>query len=138
MATDIGRVLEKLREAIYTERFIAVCERVTDDLKAAPAAIAAVGPILKLMEEYGTIDFGAPGPLVHFVEGYCKHGYEEELLASLARRPTPHTLWMLNRLLNGSEGEARKKYLEVLDEILSRADLSTALLATAGKFRKLH
>ncbi len=48
-------------------------------------------------------DYGSPGPLVHFMEDFHKRGYEDELLRSLDRQPIPHTVWMLNRLINGEK-----------------------------------
>jgi hypothetical protein len=54
------------------------------------------------MEDHPRLDFGSPGALVHYAERFLGCGYEELLLASVARRPTGHTIWMLNRLRNGT------------------------------------
>ena len=59
--------------------------------------------LLRLMERHPLADFGSPGPIVHFVERFYKKGYEEELLLSLKRMPTLHTVWMLHRLINGTD-----------------------------------
>ncbi|MBQ4220938.1 MAG: hypothetical protein II666_15450 [Butyrivibrio sp.] len=50
------------------------------------------------MENNPNIDYGMPGPIVHFMESYYKKGYEDELLKSVKRKPTQHTVWMLNRI----------------------------------------
>jgi hypothetical protein len=76
----------------------------------------AVRPILQFMEEHPTIDFGLPGPLVHFTERFYGNGYEQELLLSIQRRPTQHTVWMLNRLINGTrDGATKRQYIAVLE-----------------------
>ena len=79
----------------------------------------SVQPLLRLMERHPLTDFGSPGPIVHFVERFYKKGYEEELLLSLKRMPTLHTVWMLNRLINGTD--QAEVYLELLKEISENA-----------------
>src|SRR5215469_979883 len=73
----------------------------------------AVEPILRFMEEHSSIEFGTPGALVHFVEKFYKKGYDEKLLESISRKPTLHTAWMLNRLINGAKEFAEKRRLVV-------------------------
>jgi hypothetical protein len=77
--------------------------------------VEAVEPIFRFMEAHPNIDFGSPGPLVHFVERFFGSGYEEKLLDSLARKPTQHTVWMMNRLINGvDKAGLRHRYIVVL------------------------
>ena len=67
------------------------------------------------MEAHPDIDYGMPGSLVHFAERFLHKGYESELVQSLARRSTPHTAWMMNRLLNGTApGPDRDHYIATL------------------------
>lgn len=69
------------------------------------------------MEMNPSIDYGMPGPLVHFVETYFGRGYEQKLVDSVRRRPTEHTLWMLNRVINGAYSrEAERHFIDVLRE----------------------
>jgi len=63
------------------------------------------------MESHPRSDLGTPGALVHFVEQMPDRPYERLLLASLARRPTAHTVWMLQRLINGTKERKRHKRL---------------------------
>lgn len=79
----------------------------TDQLKKDKEEILAIEPILRLIEKYPTTDFGSPGPLVHFIERFMGQ-YEEKLLESLDRRPTPLTVWMLNRVINGAKKKATR------------------------------
>ena len=75
----------------------------------------SVQPLLRLMERHPLTDFGSPGPIVHFVERFYKKGYEEKLISSLKRMPTVHTVWMLHRIINGTEHP--EHYLSILKQI---------------------
>jgi hypothetical protein len=59
-----------------------------------------VAPILEIIADNPSVDFGMPGELVHFVEQFYKNGYEELLIASVSEKPTPHNIWMLHRCYN--------------------------------------
>ncbi len=77
----------------------------------------AIGPILQFMENHPDVDLGSPGALVHFSEKFYGHGYgyEEKILESLSRRPVSHTIWMLNRLINGTKVPAvRQRYVDAM------------------------
>jgi hypothetical protein len=60
----------------------------TDELEQCETPFDAVRPILELIESSPNIDFGGPGPLGSFMEKFYHEGYEEELVASLKRKPT--------------------------------------------------
>lgn len=66
------------------------------------------------MERNSLMDIGSPGPLVHLIEKFYPN-YVDELEASIVRKPTSHTLWMLNRILNSNLSEnERASFLELL------------------------
>jgi len=96
----------------------------------------SVQPLLRLMERHPLTDFGSPGPIVHFVERFYKKGYEEELLLSLKRMPTLHTVWMLNRLINGTD--QAKFYLDILKEISENASCDKEIREEALHFLSIH
>jgi hypothetical protein len=90
--------------------------------KQDPPGISAVDAVLSFMERHPDWDFGTPGALVHFVERFHGKGYESLLLQSLTRRPTGHTVWMLNRVINGErDDEKTALYLKTLSQIASDA-----------------
>jgi hypothetical protein len=93
-----------------------------------------VEPLLKLLEKYPDADFGAPGPVVHFVERFFKKGYEALLVASLKRKPTAHTLWMLNRIINGVQGKQKKEYVALMQEIADDGALPEGIRSVAKEF----
>ena len=81
--------------------------------RAAGVGAEAVGPVLRFMEEHPELEYGTPGPLVHFVEQF-RGRYEDALIESVSRRPTEHTVWMLNRVVNGAQADARRRYVEAM------------------------
>lgn len=101
-------------------------------LEVEGVGIEAVTPLLELMERHPMDDFGMPGAIVHFVERFYKNGYEELLIESVKRRPTMHTVWMLNRVMNGSEN--KNDYLEIMKEVTERSDVEEAIKNSASEF----
>ncbi|WP_314960731.1 hypothetical protein [Prevotella pallens] len=76
-------------------------------------------PLLRILEKNSDFDFGMPGQIVHALEKHYKKGLEEELFKSLNRKPTFYTLWMLNRIINGtSDTKEKEGYMEMLKSIL--------------------
>ena len=76
-------------------------------------------PLFRILEKNSDFDFGMPGQIVHTLEKHYKKGLEEELFKSLNRKPTFYTLWMLNRILNGtSDPKEKEGYMEMLKSIL--------------------
>lgn len=95
-------VIDKLREIAASGEFLGQSSKLVDEWSRSPDPFQAVEPILMFMESNPSVELGSPGPLVHFVEQFHRRGYEEKLLESIERRPTRHTVWMLNRLINGT------------------------------------
>ena len=74
--------------------------------------------LLDVLERHPQVEFGTPGQLVHTIESYSGH-YEELLMASLDRRPTFTTVWMLNRLTNAASGHERSKLVDKMNRLRS-------------------
>jgi len=86
-----------------------------DSWSSAGAGIETVEPILRFMEDHPQIDFGVPGPLVHFVERFYGEEYKRKLIESISRRPTSHTVWMLNRVANAKlSAEQRQNIVKTM------------------------
>lgn len=138
MEYRVKELLERLNESILDDNFIEIAEDVIKELEKMPNAFNAIVPILELMENNPDVDYGNPGPLVHFVERYYGHGYEEKLIDSLKRKPIKHTVWMLNRVINGSEGNKKEYLLGILDNVISFPDLDIDIVSLAKHFSSLH
>jgi hypothetical protein len=91
--------------------------QLTEAWEAAGVGPEAVEPVLKFMEDHPGIDYGMPGHLVHFIEKFHEKDYDEKLVESLRRKPTDHTTWMLNRVINGTKlQESRERLVGIMEE----------------------
>lgn len=111
-------ILDELERIADADHFVHEAYQLVDQWEAADAGVEAVEPILRFMEQHDDVDFGSPGPLVHFVEQFYKNGYEEQLFASLSRKPVSHTITMLHRILNDTHAQKRReKLFEILEAV---------------------
>lgn len=115
---------EELKQALENEDFYET-EQVLDKVEAEEDADSYIEPILHFMEKNPDIDYGAPGPVVHFMEN--TDGYEDLLVESINRTPISHTIWMLNRIVNDINSKNRKKYFKLMKKQLKRKDISDDL-----------
>ena len=129
MLDDIVRNIEDI---VGTDDFDFMVEEYVEQLETENIGIEAVTPILMIMERHPLEDFGVPGALVHFAEKFYRNGYEEKLVESLKRRPSIHTVWMLNRIING--GENAEEYLKLMEDISSRSDIEYEIRNSAKEF----
>ena len=116
--------MERLEENVGSDDFYEISHAIVQEIETSKTPFVFVEPILNLIENNPKTDFGLPGPLVHFVEKFYKDGYEELLIASAKRHPTSHNVWMINRIINGSDSIQREKYVQVLKEIADRDDIN--------------
>lgn len=97
----------------------ALCEDIIELNNEGWDTAILMDPLFRILEKNSDFDFGMPGQIVHTLEKYYKKGLEEELFKSLNRKPTFYTLWMLNRILNGtSDPKEKEGYMEMLKSIL--------------------
>jgi hypothetical protein len=111
-------VLQSLQAIATSDHFVHEAYQLTEKWETEPDSDKAVDPILSFLEEHPDVDVGSPGPLVHFVEKFYRHGYEAKLLDSLHRKPVAHTVWMLNRIINGAKDPVQKQpYVKAMSEV---------------------
>lgn len=120
------KYLEDLKSAIVAEDFYATSQ-VIEKIKQTYNAFDYLTAIFNIMENNPELDYGMPGPVVHFMESYYRKGYEELLLNSIRRFPTVHTIWMLNRVINDPNLKNKEMYLNELKSCLNRDDISQAV-----------
>jgi hypothetical protein len=138
MHNELIGLMTKLEKSINNEDFIDFTYDIIEEIEERENAFEAIQPIFKLMEKYPDINFGRPGPLVHFVEKFYKNGYEEKLVESLKKQPTQHTVWMLNRVINGSQGDRKEYFINVFDSIIAFPNLDDEILSLASRFKSLN
>ena len=117
------KYLDRLQNAMLAEDEVET-EDILLIIEDEDYSIDYVDAILRLMENYPNLDYGMPGPAVHFVERFFMKGYETLLLESIERTPTAHTLWMVNRIINSPKLVDRQKYIDALKEVADRGDIS--------------
>jgi hypothetical protein len=132
-------VTNQLQEIVSSGDFAGRSMALTDAWTTAGAGVETVEPILQFMEEHSAIDFGTPGPLVHFVERFYRNGYEDKLVESVQRRPTWHTVWMLNRVVNGTKiPEVKERLIAVMEEVKRNAVAHPNVLNQVDRYLELH
>ena len=109
-------IIDQLEQIGSVDNFEDQSAQLTEAWSNAGVGLEAVDSILQFMEQHPNIDFGMPGSLVHFVEDFYGNGYEEKLVQSVQRKPTAHTVWMLNRVINGTKTPDAKHRLRAIME----------------------
>jgi hypothetical protein len=111
----MNTVAQQLRDApAGQDDYVEYLDDVLDGVVELDDEDAVFTEAFSFFERNDAADLGAPGPLVHFLERFYP-AYVEQLCASVERKPTTYTVWMLNRILNASLDAAdRKRLLAVL------------------------
>ena len=129
---DVAAELEGLAKA---DDFVGRSSELVEAWSSAGAGLETIDPILRFIETHPDVDFGSPGPLVHFAERFYLYGYEEKLLQSIARKPTSLTAWMVNRVLNGTkEPNKRQELVAVMKGIAAHPLADDVTRQTANRF----
>lgn len=111
--------LNELKEALQEEDFY-LTDDIISKVKQEKDAFDYIEPLLRFMEDNPDLDYGQPGPVVHFMESFDGYEYEKLLVESIKRKPISHTIWMLNRVINDPMLKNRRKYLKLMKEQLKR------------------
>jgi hypothetical protein len=126
---------DRLESLAGSEDFLRGVRQLMKDLGPAPDSQETVEAILRFMERHGDIELGTPGPLVHFIERFAGQGYEQKLIESVKRRPVAHTVWMLNRLINGTPHAAqRQRLVRILMDVGHAPQVDDRIRHMAGEF----
>ena len=133
---NLNAIIKKIEDNINCDDFEIVMIDCIEDIKRNHNQLASVKPLLQLMERNPLIHFGDPGAIVHFVETFYKKGYEEKLISSLKRMPTVHTVWMLHRIINGTEHP--EHYLSILKQISEDESYHKEVRDMALEFLSIH
>ena len=110
------------------ERLAQLC----DELRAIDDPTVCAPVIFQTMERLDDADFGAPGPLVHTLETW-RGRYEPFLVGSIHRKPTPLSVWMINRILNANPPDAGT-WLALLRSVAEHSAATPEAKAQAIRF----
>ncbi len=107
-------------------------DQLTDAVRELPSPERVIPELFALMERLAGSDLGSPGPIVHTLE---RMDYNEELIASIRRRPTSLTVWMVNRILNSKiPPERRAFFLELLASVANDPNARESARENAAHF----
>lgn len=106
---------------------------ITDELAGRTDPEAWAPPLFHLLERLDTADLGSPGPVVHLLERSAGPGYHGLLADSVRRKPTPLTVWMVNRVLNAGPADPGT-WLELLAGVERVPGASPETAAEARQF----
>ena len=132
MHVEMENVIKKLEQYIKDDEVTYEFDDAIEELEQLDLGLSSVESLLGFMEKHPFTDFGMPGEIVHYMERFYRHGYEELLVKSIERCPTIHTLFMMNRLING--GGDREYYMELLKEVTERTDIEKKIQDVAQEY----
>ena len=116
-----NEIIEALKASAKPYERFYIEDEVRQAMMNLPQPFELVEPILEIIGNNPTVDFCAPGDLVHYVECFSEKGYEELLIKSVMQTPTPHNIWMLHRCYNDPKDHRHDIYKTVI-EALKKAD----------------
>lgn len=131
MNDELKSILQQMEVCIEDNDVTYEFDDLIDKINDLDLGCNSIEPLLRFIEKHPLVDFGFPGEIVHYLENFYRHGYEEKLVNSIKRRPTRHTVFMLNRLINGDQ---EKKYLLLMEEILDRNDVEQIIKEDVQEF----
>src|SRR5262245_39258047 len=112
---------------------------ITDGFEALRDKARVIPAMFSVMERCPAADLGTPGPLVHCLESLGYEAYFTELVASVSRRPTFLTVWMVNRVLNSEVPQKhRKQLIKVLKAVVANAAASPEGVEQAKRSLEMH
>ena len=135
----MATIADRLRDApVGREQYIDFLYDLLDGTSEASVDDTTFVEAFRFIERNADADLGTPGPLIHFLERFYPR-YCGRLVESVERRPTSYTLWMLNRILNGSATvPERTDLLSLLARVAGSADVDPDLREQAREFWELH
>lgn len=128
----VEKLLLEIEQFVGSDYFEYEMEKRMEQIEEAGAGIEIVEQLLGIMERHPLDDFGMPGEMVNFIEKFDNE-YENILAESVKRRPALHTVWMLNRCINGNT-DKKDEYLNLLIDVANRTDIEKSIRDSAQGF----
>ena len=132
MNDELKAILDQMELCIEDDEITYEFDDLIEKISDLNLGLSSIEPLLHFIEEHPLVDFGFPGVIVHYLERFYKQGYEEKLIASLNRKPTRHTAFMLNRLINGTT--RKEDYLLLMNDIVHRNDVEQEIKDDVQEF----
>ena len=127
-------IITRLQNAAKEDEEYYMDDDLIDAINEYPEPFELVEPILEIIGTHPRVDFGMPGDLVHFLEQFYKHGYEELLVSSVRKNPTAHNMWMVHRCFNDVNNPKREMFVELMKELKDDSSLSMDIKKEIDEF----
>ncbi|MBU3104316.1 hypothetical protein [Clostridium gasigenes] len=134
MEKEKEQLIKLIYENVKIDDFINQAYNIVEKLAQYKNLNNTIEPIIKLIELNPDIDFGNPGPLVHYLEGLNEEEYAIRLIESLKRTPTEQTLFMFNRMINGIDDYLKEEYLLLLESIKDLPNISKGIQSVVQEY----
>ncbi len=115
---EIEKYINEIKESIIKNEFHEKIGFILEKIDKVENSNYTVKPLIKIIQENPEFDFGNPGEIVFFIEKYDEEKYDKILVESLMEKPTEHTIFMMNRIINGALEEKKSEYIELYMKIL--------------------
>ena len=127
-------IITRLQNAAKEDEEYYMDDDLIDAINEYPEPFELVEPILEIIGTHPRVDFGMPGDIVHFLEQFYKHGYEELLVSSVRKNPTAHNMWMVHRCFNDVNNPKREMFVELMKELKDDSSLSMDIKKEIDEF----
>lgn len=128
---------KELIEAILNEDFNETYN-ILQEISENDNGVKYIEFLINFMMENSDIDYGMPGPIVHFIEKYPIDYYVGYLIEAIEKKPNDTLLWMLNRITNITVGSDRDRYIEILKHTGERNDIDDITREGALQFYRFQ
>ena len=115
---EIEKYINEIKESIIKNEFNEKIGIILEKIDKVENSHYTVKSLIKIIQENPEFDFGNPGEIVFFLEKYDEEKYDRILVESVMEKPTEHTIFMMNRIINGASEEKKSEYIELYMKIL--------------------
>ena len=133
MKVEIESLVKKLHEYVDNPVYYLDTIELFECAMLHKSSQTDVRLLFTFIENYPCVDFGAPGPIGHFIEQYTPSVYELALQESVLKKPAIYSLYLLNRCINSKEGKCKERFIQIFKVVLSM-DVDKAIKEEAQGF----
>ena len=127
-------IITRLQNATKEDEEYYMDDDLIDAINQYTEPFELVEPILEIIGTHPRVNFGMPGDLVHFLEQFYKHGYEELLVSSVRKNPTAHNIWMVHRCFNDVNNPKREMFAKLMKELKDDSSISMDIKKEIDEF----
>ena len=128
------KIVEALKTSAKPNETYYLDDEIEEAMMQYPEPIELVESVLEIIRTNPAVDFGMPGDLVRFAEGFYKKGYEEALIASVRTNPTPHNIWMVHRCYRDLKNPLHEEFRILIESIRNDESISNEAKRAIDEF----